>query len=144
VSPEIVAVNSAHTLVYHDIAAWNSHDLARVQALYTADYTGSDVGEGLPLTGPEAATRSLRRYMLGFPDFRIQCEDIVSQDERVGFYWTARGTHQGNLMNIPATGRAVSVRGATFLTVRDGLIARSETVWDIAGFLRGVGLLPDL
>jgi len=47
-------------------------------------------------------------------------------------------------MNIPATGRTVAVLGATFLTVRDGLIAGSETVWDIAGFLRSVGLLPDL
>ena len=142
--PNVLAMNSAHTLVHHYIDAWNSHDLVRVQALYTSDYTGSDVGEGLPLTGPEAATRSLRRYLLGFPDFHIQCEDMVYHDERVGIYWTARGTHQGSLMNIPATGRTVTVRGATFLTMRDGLIARSQTVWDIAGFLRGVGLLPDL
>jgi steroid delta-isomerase-like uncharacterized protein len=142
--PDVVALNNAHTRVHHYIDAWNSHDLERVQALYTLDYTGSDVGEGSPLTGPEAVTRSLRRYMLGIPDFQIRCEDIVAQDERVGFSWTARGTHQGSLMNIPATGRTVTVRGATFLTLRDGLIARSQTVWDIAGFLRGVGLLPDL
>src|SRR4051794_39816738 len=109
--PEILAENVAHTLVHHYIDAWNSHDPERVQALYAPDYSGTDVGEGLPLSGPEAASKSMRRYMAGVPDFQIQCEDIVTQHDRVGFYWTARGTHRGSLMNIPATGRSVAVRG---------------------------------
>jgi steroid delta-isomerase-like uncharacterized protein len=141
---DTLASDVSHLLVHHYVDAWNSHDPERVQLLYAADYKGSDVGEGLPLSGPEAAAKSMRRYLVGIPDFQIQCEDILTQDDRVSFYWTARGTHRGSLMNIPATGRSVSVRGATFLTVHDGLIVRSETIWDIAGFLRGVGLLPDL
>jgi steroid delta-isomerase-like uncharacterized protein len=58
--------------------------------------------------------------------------------------WIARGTQQGTLMNIPPTGRAVEVQGMTLFTVQDGQIARSQSVWDLAGMLRAIGLLPEL
>jgi hypothetical protein len=32
----------------------------------------------------------------------------------------------------------------TFLTVAGDRVARSLRVWDVAGLLRGVGLLPEL
>jgi steroid delta-isomerase-like uncharacterized protein len=58
--------------------------------------------------------------------------------------WTARGTQQGTLMNIPPKGRAVQVQGMTLFTIQDGQIARSQSVWNLAGMLRAFGLLPDL
>jgi hypothetical protein len=47
-------------------------------------------------------------------------------------------------MNIPATGRRVEVRGASFLTIEAGKVTRATMLWDVAGMLRGIGLLPDL
>jgi hypothetical protein len=38
----------------------------------------------------------------------------------------------------------VSVCGNTFLSLREGRITRAETVWDVAGLLRAIGLLPEL
>ena len=86
----------------------------------------------------------MSRYIHAFPDLQITCEDIVAQDERVAFTWTARGTHNGPLMNIPPTGFAIEVRGSSFLTMRDNLIYESRHIWDMAGLLRGIRLLPDL
>jgi len=47
-------------------------------------------------------------------------------------------------MNIPPTGRAVAVRGTSVLTVEDGKIKRAFRIWDVAGLLRSIGLLPEL
>jgi hypothetical protein len=47
-------------------------------------------------------------------------------------------------MKIPATGRKVVVQGMSMLTLRDGKITRGLHVWDVAGLLRAMGLLPVL
>ena len=47
-------------------------------------------------------------------------------------------------MNIPATGRAVRVCGVSLLTIVDGQIRQARHIWDVAGMLRNIGLLPAL
>lgn len=47
-------------------------------------------------------------------------------------------------MNIPATGRSVKVRGVSMMTIAGGPIQRTWRVWDLAGLLRTLGLLPEL
>jgi len=47
-------------------------------------------------------------------------------------------------LNIPATGRAVRVRGLSMMTMADGRIKRTCLVWNLAGLLRTLGLLPEL
>ncbi|WP_343424817.1 ester cyclase [Candidatus Amarolinea dominans] len=58
--------------------------------------------------------------------------------------WTARGTHLGTLMNIPASGRHVTVRGVSTFTLQEGQITKADFIWDVAGLLRAIGLLPEL
>jgi hypothetical protein len=47
-------------------------------------------------------------------------------------------------MNIPPTGHKVQVRGVSIIDVEDGLIVRGQYIWDLAGMLRHMGLLPEL
>ena len=47
-------------------------------------------------------------------------------------------------MRIPPTGREVAVRGVSILTIADGKVTHGETIWDTAGLLRALGLLPEL
>jgi hypothetical protein len=47
-------------------------------------------------------------------------------------------------MRIPPTGRSIAVRGTSVLTVESGKIIRGLYVWDVAGLLRSIGLLPEL
>ena len=55
-----------------------------------------------------------------------------------------RGTHHGTLMRIPPTGRQVAMRGVSILTIAEGKVTHGETIWDTAGLLRALGLLPEL
>ena len=126
------------------IAAWNAHDVEEVGRLCAPEYQGVDVGAAEDARGPEGAGKALRRYLDAFPDLQVTLHQVVAQGDQVVLVWTARGTHRGGLMNIPATGRAVAVRGTSVLEVRRGKIARALNLWDVAGLLRALGLLPRL
>jgi steroid delta-isomerase-like uncharacterized protein len=131
-------------LVQRLVDAWNSHDVERVMALYAPDYHEEDVGQPGPSRGLDSVRRSVRRYMTAFPDLHLTVDDLLVQGNRASFLWTLSGTHRGGLMNIPPSGRPVRVRGSTLLTVEGGKIARNVRIWDMAGMLRAIGLLPDL
>lgn len=126
------------------IEAWNSHDVERVLALYSADYLEEDIGQPGPQRGIESVRRSVRRYLTAFPDMQLSLDDLVVGEDRAAFVWTLRGTHRGGLLNIPASGRPVVMRGTSLVTVADGKFTRNVRIWDMAGMLRSIGLLPDL
>ena len=56
--------------------------------------------------------------------------------------FTARGTHQAELMHIPATGREVSLPGINILRLRDGRIVERWGVLDLLGFMQQLGAVP--
>ena len=47
-------------------------------------------------------------------------------------------------MHIPPTGRKIAVRGISVLTIENEKITSGLYVWDAAGLLRAIGLLPEL
>ncbi len=52
------------------------------------------------------------------------------------------GTHTGDLPDLPATGKSFSIRGATIAEVSAGRIVRAADYWDLATFLRQLGVMP--
>jgi steroid delta-isomerase-like uncharacterized protein len=131
-------------LVTDVVAAWNDHNLERLAGLYAPDYEGVDVGQANPQHGPEEARRSMAGYLLAFPDLHFTLDSTIMEDNCVVLAWTARGTHQGRLMHIPPTGHPIEMRGVSLFTVEGNKITRGLHIWDVAGFLRAVGLLPEL
>jgi steroid delta-isomerase-like uncharacterized protein len=84
------------------------------------------------------------RYLEAFPDLKLAVEDTFVQGNRAVQLWNAQGTHSGRFMNIPSTGRTVTVRGVSILTIENSKIKRALHLWDVAEFLRAVRLLPEL
>ena len=124
--------------------AWNSHDIEKVIGFYSSNYIGEDVGQAFLLRGHEGVRAMLESYWQAFPDLEFTVTDTVIQDSRLAIVWMAEGTHQGTIMNIPPTGHRVEVRGVSVIDVEDGLVVRAQYVWDQAGMLRHMGLLPAL
>ena len=124
--------------------ACNSHDIEWVLSFYSPDCVGSDVGQADLLRGHADLRTLLEMYWHAFPDLRFVVTNTVVQDPSVAIVWVAEGTHQGSIMNIPPTGRKVEVRGVSVIDVKDGLIVRGQHIWDLAGMLRHMGLLPEL
>jgi steroid delta-isomerase-like uncharacterized protein len=131
-------------LVRDLLEAWNVHDPERIESFYAQQYEGVDVGQAKPQRGPQDVSRLVKRYLQAFPDLRFADEEVVVQGNRAALVWTARGTHAGELMRIPPTGRRIAVRGTSVLTVENGKVTRGLYIWDVAGLLRSIGLLPEL
>lgn len=136
-------VTHVATSVVH---ALNIRDLDQAASFYSPDYEGIDVARPEPQRGPEGIRASLTEYLNAFPDLAITEDEVIETAERIVQIWTARGTHRGTLMNIPATGRTVTVHGISILTIDTdtGQVCRGYYVWDVAGLLRSIGLLPEL
>jgi steroid delta-isomerase-like uncharacterized protein len=132
------------TLVGEMLAAWNAHDLDRVMACYNPAFQGIDVGEATMDQGLINVRKMVRRWFRAFPDLMIEAETLIVQNERVALGWVIRATHQSSFMRIPPTQRPVTIRGVSLMSIEGGLIIRASRIWDMAAFLRGVGLLPDL
>jgi steroid delta-isomerase-like uncharacterized protein len=124
--------------------AWNSHDIEKVLDFYSPHYTGEDVGQAFLLRGHEGIRAMLENYWKAFPDLEFTLTDAVVQAGRLAIVWMAEGTHQGMIMNIPPTGHRVAVRGVSIIDVQEGLVVRGQYIWDLAGMLRHMGLLPKL
>ena len=124
--------------------AWNAHDAERVASFYAADYVGTDVAQAGQQRGLEGVRQTVQHYLNAFPDLKLSQDQVLICDDRAAIKMTVRGTHQGGILHIPATGRLTEVQGVAFLTFNHGKISQASYLWDVAGFLRGIGLLPDL
>ena len=131
-------------LVRDLLEAWNAHDVERIKTFYAPDYEGVDVGQAKPQSGPQDVARLVKRYLQAFPDLYFVAEDVVVQGNKAVLVCTAHATHWGELMRIPPTGRDIAVRGTSVLTVENGKVTRGLYIWDVAGLLRSIGLLPEL
>jgi len=131
-------------LVRHVVEALNARDAERVAGFYAADYKGLDVSRALRKQGRAGVCEELGEWWRAFPDLRFTTEDVVMQAGRVVLGWTAVGRHQGCFMHIPPTNRCIEVCGFSVLDVRAGEIVRALHLWDMAGLLRSMKLLPDL
>ena len=111
-----------------------------------AQYVWEDVVEQVPLPGQGPGLDGLkdiiRAMRAGFPDivFSIQ-EQIAEQDKVVSrFEWT--GTHDGEFLGIPATGRPVRVWGIVIDRLQDGRIKDTRIIMDTLGLMAQLGVFP--
>ena len=124
--------------------AWNSHDMENVLRFYAPECISDDVGQASRLHGREGLRLMLEAYWKAFPDLQFRVTDTLVENSRLAIAWVAKGTHQGTIMHIPPTGRRMEVRGMSMIEVIDGLVVSGQSIWDLAGMLRHMGLLPDL
>jgi steroid delta-isomerase-like uncharacterized protein len=126
------------------VEAWNTHDLDYIASFYAPEFLGEDVGLAHPQRGPTGIKQVIQDYFDAFPDLYFTCQNIIQQGRQVAIFWLAEGTHQGILMKIPPTQRKVRVQGVSLLAIHENKIIRARQIWDVAGLLRAVGLLPEL
>jgi steroid delta-isomerase-like uncharacterized protein len=95
------------------------------------------------LRGIEAVKSFIAQYRRAFPDARSTVEDQVAEDDKVVTRWRARGTHQGRLAPLAATGREFEIHGITIERIASGKIVEVWVARDELGLLRQLGLVPD-
>lgn len=82
--------------------------------------------------GIEGIRKFYQAFIAAFPDLNVSVEDIVTENDKLAYRITIKGTHKGELMGIPPTGKSISVPSITILHFRNGKCIER---WSLAGFV---------
>jgi steroid delta-isomerase-like uncharacterized protein len=113
----------------------NGRNLDVVDELLTDDFVEH---EALPggRTDREAPREFFGMLHQAVPDLQVEIHEIVAEGNRVVVRSTARGTHEGELMGVPGTGRTFEMAWADFMEVRDGKCSAHWGVADMSGLMQ--------
>ncbi|MGB2954048.1 MAG: ester cyclase [Gaiellaceae bacterium] len=125
---------------YDDVVNKGNVDL--IDDLLTEDFREYEqLPPGLEPTR-EGVKQLFRTFREAFPDLRFEVEDLLADDDKVVARITIRGTHEGEFMGIPATGKKVEFGGIDIVQFRDGKAVAHWGVSDTAGMLEQLGAIP--
>ena len=91
------------------------------------------------------AKRWVSPFRSAFPDFEMEIVDVIAEDERVVAHFRCSGTHLGEWLGVPGTGRRFeNVDEIYIFRVRDGRLVSALGVEDNLTRLRQLGITPRL
>jgi len=120
---------------------WNDHNIDAFDKYFTSDYAYHS-GEGD--LNREQYKGLCQAYFTAFPDLHITTDDLIAEGDKITKIWTANGTHKGDLMGIPATGKPINIKGIEVFRLADGKIAELWSSMDNLGMLQQLGVIPPL
>jgi steroid delta-isomerase-like uncharacterized protein len=98
----------------------------------------------LPLdsTGRDKLKEVFGRLHQAFPDLRVTIEDLIAEGDKVVARNSVTGTHQGDYMGIPPTGKSVTYNEIFIFRFVAGRVAETWGVVDVFAQMRQLGLAP--
>jgi steroid delta-isomerase-like uncharacterized protein len=91
------------------------------------------------LLGAEGIKQVVSMLRDAFPDLEITIDDQIAEGDQVCSRATTRGTHQGEIFGIPATGEVVTMTGMTIVRIVEGRITDSWVKNDVMGLMNQLG-----
>jgi steroid delta-isomerase-like uncharacterized protein len=89
--------------------------------------------------GAEGVRQQFDAFRVAFPDFHATIHDQIAEGDKVVTRKVFHGTHQGELMGIPPTGRQVEIEVIDIVRLEDGRIVEHWNVVDRLGLLQQLG-----
>ena len=97
----------------------NKGDLNVADQLFAEDFINHNPARGT--TPDREGMKQFINYMLAaFPNQILTIDDLIAEGDKVVLRMTGRGTHTGELLGIPATGKQIEVPGISILRIADG------------------------
>lgn len=118
----------------------NQGNLDVVDEIVAADYVYHGPG-GQEVRSPEALKEMVTMFRTGFPDLNITSEQMIAEGDKVVSRYTLQGTHNGDLMGIPPTGKQVTMTGVVVCRVAGGRIAEVWEEFDQMGMMTQLGVV---
>lgn len=119
---------------------FNGRNLALVDDLFVEDYVHHGA-RGQEFAGREALKQDLGRYFSAFPDLRVDVEDVFAEGDRVASRVAGQGTHNGELMGIPPTGRKAAASVMCISRFVGNRVAENWELVDLFGMMMQLGVI---
>ena len=110
------------------------------------DLSGDNFVDQSPFTpdqqpGREGFKEMVRTLRAAFPDFTLVADDVIAEGDKVVMRWSGNGTHSGEFMGVPATGKVVNFTGISIDRIDGGKIVEHWEQFDAMGMMQQLGVI---
>lgn len=131
---------SGKELVHRVFDSMNARNLGVYDELIDPTYVNHNFPT--PAPGAEGFKQVVQLFLTGFPDFRVTVEETVAEGDRVASRGAFYGTHRGEFMGIPATGKEIAVGYIDIWRAEAGRLVENWVQMDTLGLLQQLGAIP--
>jgi steroid delta-isomerase-like uncharacterized protein len=134
--------NKATFRHFHD--AVNSGDMDLISNMIDEAFE-PDVQIRAPLpveaTGAQALKQVWATLLRAYPDLHITVEDLIAEGDKLVCRNVVTGTHRGEYMGIPPTGKSVTYNEIFIVRFEGGRIAETWGVVDVLSQMNQLGVI---
>jgi len=120
---------------------FNKHNPDAVDEFFAPDFVNHNTPPGMP-NDRESLKALVAMYLGAFPDLEVASDFQLAEGDKVVMHWTGRGTHTGELMGIPATGKRIEMTGIGIQRIAGGKIVEEWVESDQMGMMQQLGVIP--
>ena len=121
---------------------WNQGHYDLVDELYAADFVQHEPSSPIPVNSTAALREYVTMFKTALPDLQLSIDDLLAEGDKVLWRFTAQGTHEAELMGIPATGRSTTVTGMVLFRLNNNRIVEVWVNVDTLTMLQQLGVIP--
>lgn len=92
--------------------------------------------------GRDGLRQAIGTFLSAFPDIHWTLDEQIEEGEKVVSRFTWAGTHRGEFLGIPPTGKPVKVWGVVMDVIKNGTLIESRIIMDTLGLLQQIGAVP--
>lgn len=118
----------------------NKGQLDVVDELFASDYV--DHGPMGDLHGPEAFKAMVGQWRSAVPDVHCEVDNFVVDGDHVAWVVHTTGTHSGDALGFPATGKSFETVSANIGRLRNGQAVEHWAEQGMFPFLVQIGIIP--
>jgi len=110
------------------------------------DLLSPDFAMHVPLPaspGVEGINEVITACRAAFEHLNVTVEDMIAEGNTVAARFTARGVHKGNFMDLPATGKPITMTGIEIFRIKDGKIVELWGEANLLGLMQQLGIVPE-
>lgn len=122
-------------------AVWNKGNLDAIDDFFAPDVLIHSAPPEWP-AGSAGVKATVSMWRGAFPDFELDSHFVIAEGDKVANYWTITGTHSGELMGVPATGKHIEIYGMSLVRIEGGKIVEIWGASDQLGLMRELGAIP--
>ena len=120
---------------------WNEGNADVMDEVFAADFVNHNPAPG-SVPNREGTKQTNIAIRAAFSDSHTTIDDLIAEGDKVVWRWTFRGTHQGPLMGIPATGKQITFTGIVVDRMAGGRIVERWAQNDDLGMMQQLGVIP--
>jgi predicted ester cyclase len=118
--------------------AINTGDLALLDKFVAPGYVEHSEG----FQGVEPFKQQVAAFRAAFPDLHVSIDDLLIDGDRFASRTTVTGTHTGDLMGMPPTGRPISVEAVDLGRIENGQAKDRWGGLNMYSMLTQLGVIP--